>query len=242
MRLLACGAHADDVELGSGGTLALAAARGHDVYILDLTEGEIGSNGDPQTRAAEAARAAEILGVSERHNARLPDGHLQAGDEEQRRVVIEWIRKLRPDLLLVPPALNRHPDHTQAHRLCADAAFLAGLGRHPAAGNPHRPRTICQYMERVLFAPSFLVRTDEFHAIKREALLCYESQFQRDGDKTATLINNPDFLEQVLARDRHYGGLAGCASAEPFLAQTPLLLDDLSLLLSSPDQAVQEEE
>ena len=71
MRLLACGAHADDVELSCGGTLALAAARGVEVLILDLTEGEIGSNGDPATRAAEAAAAAAVLGVSERHNARL---------------------------------------------------------------------------------------------------------------------------------------------------------------------------
>ena len=55
MHLLACGAHADDVELGCGGTLALAASLGHTVSILDLTAGELGSNGDPARRAESRA-------------------------------------------------------------------------------------------------------------------------------------------------------------------------------------------
>ncbi|HKQ18224.1 MAG TPA: PIG-L family deacetylase, partial [Candidatus Eisenbacteria bacterium] len=43
--LLAVGAHPDDVEISCGGTLALAAAQGLEVGILDLTRGELGTNG-----------------------------------------------------------------------------------------------------------------------------------------------------------------------------------------------------
>jgi bacillithiol biosynthesis deacetylase BshB1 len=231
MRLLACGAHADDVELACGGALALAAERGHEVYILDLSAGEMASNGDPQTRAREAEAAARRLGVKERSNARLPDGRLSAADEEQRRIVVEMIRRVRPDVLLIPPAENRHPDHVQAHRLLSEAAFLAGLARYPAGGEATRPRAVYHYMERFPFSPSFILNTAAVAERKREALSCYASQFQRAPSAAATLINSPAFLDQIMARDRYYGGLAGCECGEPFLAPSPLRLDDPALLL-----------
>ena len=75
--LLAIAAHRDDVELTCGGTLAKAAQAGRRVGILDLTQGETGTRGDARTRAAEAERAAQTLGVHLRLNAELPDAHLQ---------------------------------------------------------------------------------------------------------------------------------------------------------------------
>src|SRR5437016_13002130 len=75
--LLAIAAHRDDVELTCGGTLAKAVRAGHRVGILDLTQGETGTRGDAGLRAAEAERAARVLGVPVRLNAGLPAAHLQ---------------------------------------------------------------------------------------------------------------------------------------------------------------------
>src|SRR6266699_1090006 len=61
--LLAIAAHRDDAELTCGGTLAKVARAGQRVGILDLTQGEMGTRGDAATRAAEAERAATVLGV-----------------------------------------------------------------------------------------------------------------------------------------------------------------------------------
>ena len=140
--LLAAFAHPDDAELLVGGTLARAYDQGHRTGILDLTRGEMGSKGTPELRADEAARAAEILGVAERHTAGLPDGHLQNSDA-MRRVVVEWLRRLRPRTVLLPFPVGRHPDHRIASELIRDACFLSGLRNYPADGEPYKvPSTI----------------------------------------------------------------------------------------------------
>ena len=65
-RILVVGPHPDDQELGMGGTIARLAEQGHEVLLLDVTDGEPTPHGDPVTRAAEAAAAAAILGVPRR--------------------------------------------------------------------------------------------------------------------------------------------------------------------------------
>jgi LmbE family N-acetylglucosaminyl deacetylase len=57
-------AHPDDAELVMGGTIAREASRGRRVAMVDLTRGESGSRGTPESRAAEAAEAARILGAA----------------------------------------------------------------------------------------------------------------------------------------------------------------------------------
>ena len=61
--LLAIGPHPDDVELACGGWLALAADRGQRTGVVDLTRGELATNGSVEVRASEATAAAEVLGV-----------------------------------------------------------------------------------------------------------------------------------------------------------------------------------
>ncbi len=78
MRLMAIGIHPDDVEIGCGGTVAVHAAAGDDVTIVDLTRGESSTNGTPEERAREAAEAARILGATRRVNVGLPDAGVQS--------------------------------------------------------------------------------------------------------------------------------------------------------------------
>src|SRR3989442_12314233 len=84
--LLAIAAHRDDAELTCGGTLAKAARAGQRVGILDLTQGEMGTRRDPQTRAAEAEKAAQALGGHVRPNAELRDAHLPNHDPARERL------------------------------------------------------------------------------------------------------------------------------------------------------------
>ena len=85
--VLAIAAHRDDVELTCGGTLAKVARAGHGVGILDLTQGEMGTRGSAELRAAEAERAARTLGVVVRRNAGLQDAHLP-NDEASRATLV----------------------------------------------------------------------------------------------------------------------------------------------------------
>ena len=70
--LLAIAAHPDDVELTCGGTLLKMAQRGYKTGILDLTAGEMGTRGTPETRAKEAAKAAKLLSVKWRGTLGVP--------------------------------------------------------------------------------------------------------------------------------------------------------------------------
>ena len=105
--LLALFAHPDDAELLAGGTLIKAVDQGYKVVAADLTRGELGSKGTPELRAKEAAAAAEVMGLAERVNLGLPDGHL-ASTDAMRRVVVEAIRKYQPRTVITQRHHARH--------------------------------------------------------------------------------------------------------------------------------------
>ena len=93
--VLAIAAHRDDTEQTCGGTLLKSAQRGQHTGILDLTQGEMGTRGTAESRAAEAKRAAEILKVSWRHALDIPDGRVE-NTHENRLKVARVIREQQP--------------------------------------------------------------------------------------------------------------------------------------------------
>ena len=85
--ILAFGAHPDDVELSCGGTIYKEIQNGKTVGIIDLTKGELGTRGTADTRKLEAARAAEILGVSFRENLNFSDGFIMNDKIHQLEII-----------------------------------------------------------------------------------------------------------------------------------------------------------
>jgi N-acetylglucosamine malate deacetylase 1 len=234
--VLAIAAHPDDVELTCGGTMARAAKAGHDVGIIDLTAGEMGTRGSAERRAREAEQAAKVLGVKLRLNAGLPDAHL-TNDEASRVKVVEMIRRARPRVVILPFPVGRHPDHRVASELGRDACYLAGLAKyHAQAGvHPHRPH-------KVLFAlayredpvkPSFVVDISDTFETKLQAIRCYASQFE--GAKAAGEIypTGHDIYELIRMQAAHYGSLIRRAYGEPFFTQETVQVDDV-LALGAP--------
>lgn len=224
--LLVVGAHPDDAELGAGGTLALLARRGLRTGILDLTRGELGTRGTVEERAAEAQAAASLLGVAVRENAGLPDGGI-ANTPEQRATVIAILRRLRPRVLIVPAAPDRHPDHTAANALVTEANFLAGLAKIPG-GAPHRAAQVLSFhaYAQQETTPSIVQDISASFDTKRAALEAYKSQFHnpeyRGGE---TFVSSPAFWEGITVRAAYWGQRIGVQYGEPFYAQGPLALD-----------------
>ncbi len=226
VEILAVGAHPDDVELGCGGTLALLARRGRSVGILDLTRGEAGTRGTPETRAAEAAESARILGARFRDGLDLGDGNLRT-DRAAELEVIEVIRRRRPRLVFAPLPNDRHPDHVRAGRLVADAAFYAGLRALETGLPPHRPQQVVWFPSTFLAEPTFLVDVTESLETKLAAVRAFRSQFFDPASKEPeTFISSPEFLEGVTARARSFGRLANVGAAEGFVSPRPPLLVD----------------
>jgi bacillithiol biosynthesis deacetylase BshB1 len=226
--VLAIAAHRDDVELTCAGTLLRAVDAGHRTGILDLTAGETGTRGSAELRAQEAARAAEMLGVSERRNAGLPDAHLQNTDQT-RRVVVEHIRHFAPRVVILPFAIGRHPDHRVASELGRDACYLAGLARYDAGGTPHRPYKLLyalSYREDPV-KPTFVVDISAQFERKLAAIKCYASQF--DGAKAAGEIfpTGQDLYSLVETQNAHYGSLIRTRYGEPFFTHETVQVDDV---------------
>lgn len=227
--VLALVAHPDDAELICGGTLRRAADQGYRTGILDLTGGEAGSWGSPATRSREAEKAAEILGLTARMNAGLPDGAI-TNDPESRATVAHFIRILRPRVLILHWPEGRHPDHTAASQLGYDAAFLAGLRNAPIEGEPHRPFKIIyaqSYREEPV-KPTFVVDiTDQIEA-KLDAIFAFHSQLE---EKTALGEifggGTRPIREQILAHAAHYGSLIRRPYGEPFCTRETMRVDDI---------------
>jgi bacillithiol biosynthesis deacetylase BshB1 len=216
--VLAVFAHPDDAELLCGGSLIKAADDGARVGALDLTRGETGSRGTPELRAAEAAKAAEIMGMVVRENAGLPDSQL-ANSHAARSEVARWIRMFRPRVVVTHWIRSRHPDHRAAAALAYDASFLAGLKNFDSEGHAHRP-------EKVVHAtafredapePTFVVDVTLQVDRRMEAIRAYASQFEGNLAAGEVLPGGSRGLEdQIRAQLAHYGSRIRRSYGEPF--------------------------
>jgi bacillithiol biosynthesis deacetylase BshB1 len=231
--LLAIAAHPDDAELTCGGTLARSAESGYRTGVLDLARGEMATRGSPEIRAREASCASVVLGLAVRENAALPDAHLHNTDEN-RRVLVSAIRRLRPRVVILPFPRGRHPDHRIASELGRDACFLAGLGAYGdglADGAPaHRPYKILyalSYREDPV-KPTFVVPlTGEQFQRKMEAIRCYASQFEGAHSAGEIFPTGQPLFELVETQSRHYGSLIREAYGEPFYSDETMAVEDV---------------
>ena len=230
--ILAIGAHPDDVEISCGGTLALAARQGVRVGILDLTRGELSTNGTVEERAREAEEAARLLSVAARRNAGLPDGGIDPLDPEHVRAVVRVMRELQPALLLTHAPVDRHPDHVEASRIVDRAWYLAGLRQFdPGQGEPHRAEGRYHFASRIGFQPTFVVDITPVWEEKKKAILAHATQVSRTESRGKTPLNDPGFLDRIEARARHFGSQIGVRYGEPFRATEPLGFRTLDALL-----------
>lgn len=225
-------AHPDDAELVAGGALALEAARGRRVALVDLTRGEAGSRGTPETRAREAAEAARILGAAHRESLALPDARLAPLPEQKDRVV-EAIRRLRPRVVLLQHWEQRHPDHAAASRIVYDSCFLAGLRSYePGLGPPFRPEKLVYAVtmtEANDLVPTFVVDVTAVWETKMRAIAAFASQFTPAPGETGPLPLDR-FQEAVELSARRHGQRIGVRYGEGFVTREPLRVADLVAL------------
>ncbi len=220
-------AHADDIELSCGGTVAKFIAEGRRAGIVDLTHGEMGTRGTPQTRLRESQAAARIVGATFRERLDLGDGGLRTGRAEELQV-IETIRRWKPAIVFAPWPEERHPDHARAGRLVTDAAFYAGLRRIETRHAEHRPQAVVYYLQNYIPPVTFVVDVSPTWPVKMRAIRAYKSQFFNPRSKEPqTFLSRPEFLEMIEARGRHFGAMIGTAYGEAFVTKQPPKIDDV---------------
>jgi bacillithiol biosynthesis deacetylase BshB1 len=218
--ILAFGAHPDDVECAAAGVLIKHMLMGKTVAIVDLTAGEMGSYGNAENRKKESEAAAEILGVQYREQMNLPDGGIE-NNEAGRLLVIALIRKYQPDIILANAIHDRHPDHANAAKLVADAAFLSGLKKKITTDKGEeqlawRPKAVYHYVQDYFIEPDFVIDITAQMDQKMDAILAFKSQFVDPGDTGANSIIG--LLNQIKSMNSIYGRPVNAAYAEGFTA------------------------
>ncbi|QED37505.1 bacillithiol biosynthesis deacetylase BshB1 [Antarcticibacterium arcticum] len=222
--ILAFGSHPDDVELSCSGTIAKEVSRGKTVGIVDLTRGELGTRGTAETRDREAAKAAEILGVSMRTNLKFSDGFFENNREHQIEI-IKILRKYQPEIVFCNAVEDRHIDHGRGAQLVRDACFLSGLRKIETTWNGKRqdawrPGNVYHYIQWKNLEPDIVVDISGFIEKKLESVLAYKTQFfDKNSLEPNTPISSDNFLDSITYRARDLGRLIGTDHAEGFTVE-----------------------
>ena len=207
-----------------GGTIAKLASQGHDVLLLDMTNGEPTPHGSVEIRAKEAKKAASILGVK-RRTLDLPN-RLLVHSIEARHKVAGVIREHQTQIVFLPYFEDAHPDHIATTRIVEDARFDAKLTKIDLPGEPIYPKWLfyyyCTHLRHVA-NPSFLIDISSLEKTKRDAIVAYESQF-------VVPERNRRVVEWIDAANVYFGSRIGAKAAEPFFTREPLGLTGLDVL------------
>lgn len=221
MNILAVGCHPDDLEIGCGGTLARFAARGEQVYLCIVANGNMGHvEIEPEelrrVRQAEALAGAKALGAQETFMLDVGDLEVFAANPAVIAKMVAVIRKARPDLIITHSPSDYMRDHVEVGRLVFDASFSASVPHYLPEAGPAAPITPLYYMDNlagVNFLPTEYVDIRETIGAKLDALDCHVSQVKWLKDHDG--IDFRDFVETVA---KFRGLQCGAPYAEGFTA------------------------
>lgn len=175
MKILAIGAHPDDIEVGCSGTLAKYARNGHDIYLLVMTEGHMGGEGT--TRKKEQSKSAKILKSRELIWGGYKDTLLTPHMNQMVHDIEAVIKKIAPDFIFVHHQDDTHQDHralakatVSATRYIRNVLFFEG----PTTQN---------------FSPTIFVDIRETLETKIAMLLAHRSQVQKTNIEGLTITD-----------------------------------------------------
>jgi LmbE family N-acetylglucosaminyl deacetylase len=196
IRVLALGAHPDDIEAGCGGALLRYSRKGHRVFLMIMTEGELG--GDAHVRATEQGDAGKILGAEKIFWGGYPDTAIP-NDRGVVQKIERVVREVDPHLIFVHFPEDTHQDHRNlamstmsATRYTKNVLFYEG------------PTT-------QQFAPTVFVDVDTVLEEKIKALQAHASQVNKTNVEGLSIVD-------VTRSGAHFRGIQGrVRNAEAFV-------------------------
>jgi len=218
MKIMAFGAHPDDIEFLCAGTLAKYAQAGHEVAIAISTNGEVGSPTHSKTEIAairerEARASAAVIGA-EFYWMGYPDEFL-FNSSEVRRHYIDVVRQFRPDLIICPDKdADYHPDHTTTGQILWDIHVMVTVPNIETPTAPCEKIPTVYYMDTVAgvnFQPEFYVDITNQWEQKAAMIACHESQ-----ELWMVAQYGVSCVEFGRTQSRLRGFQAGCQYAEGF--------------------------
>lgn len=189
LRIIAFGAHPDDVEFRLSGCALKWAALGHQVKFVSVTNGDIGHwqmAGGPLAirRTAEAQECARRLGIVT-DVLDIHDGELEV-TLEHRKTIARLIRDWQADVVICHRPYDYHPDHRNVGLLVQDAAFMIGVPFYVPDSPPVRKPTVFLYFSDRFTKPypfqaDVAVSIDDVFDQKVAAIDALETQVYEGG-------------------------------------------------------------
>ena len=193
MKILAFGAHPDDIEPQIGGTLAKFANNGAEVTNVIVTQ--TGTGADNHKRESEGRSAASILGLN------YISMNIDQADFSYSRIYIQEIDKLisieKPNIVFTTHPNDSHNDHNNVARSimsCGRKNNFSIIFNNQALPGGINASNLNYFSD-----------ISNFSKLKIDSIMCYESQIKKYGD---------DWLEAILGRDKLWGFTLNCNFAE----------------------------
>jgi LmbE family N-acetylglucosaminyl deacetylase len=175
MRILAIGAHPDDIEIGCAGTLTKYARYGHEVFLLIMTKGGMG--GDPKTRNDEQLQSAGLIGAKDVIWGGYEDTQLTPKMNQLVHDTEILLKRIQPDFIFVNHGDDTHQDHRTLHKATVSAT---------------------RYVRNVLFyevpttqnfLPTVFVDVKDVMEVKIHALMAHNSQVMKTNIKGLSIAD-----------------------------------------------------
>jgi len=220
MRILAIGAHPDDVEILCAGTLAKFHKNGDEIFICHVCDGNKGSKiysseELAKIRRNEAINSAKLINATSIW-AGISDGEVTL-DLSSRIKIIDVIRQAKPDLVITHSPNDYHSDHINTSRLVFEAVYLADLVLWKTNYPSTEKLPYLYYMDTlagVNFVPDEYVDITDTIDIKIDMMMQMKSQLGWLKD-----MHNCDAAEFIKTVARFRGFQAGVQYAEAFVQQ-----------------------
>ena len=219
MKVLAVGAHPDDLEISCAGTLTKMVQAGHEVVLCHASDGDKGHYEIPPgqltaMRRKEAERAGAIIGC-EVISLGLRDGEVQSVNEDTRMLFLNLFRTVRPDVVITHAANDYMPDHREVHQLVFDMTFMATLPGFASQEPVLEKIPALFYMDNLAglnFTPSIYVDITKQMDTKLNMLRQHHTQV-----KWLSEHDHIDIVDFVTTHNKMRGFQGGCQYAEGFV-------------------------
>ncbi len=218
MRVLAIGAHPDDLELQCAGTLAKYALRGDHVTMAVAMSGDCGSATLPKReiaaiRGEEARASAAVLGAEFLVMRPYSDGFIFS-TEQTRLDFLNVIRQARPDVILTHSPNDYHPDHRMTAQIVCDVRIMITVPNIKTEALPCETLPEIYFFDTMAgidFVPQHYVDISRTFDMKKQMLACHKSQSSWLEDQY-----NMTYLDFIDCVGRFRGLQCGVPYAECF--------------------------
>ena len=214
MKILALGAHPDDIEIFMFGLISIYKKEGNQVFTMIATDGSKGgSSGDKLlSKKREKEAIAGLKKVSKPIFLNIPDGEL-GEKSSHRKIIKDNILKIMPDLIITHSRNDYHSDHKSL-------SFLTN-----SAVSHYIPILYCDTLMGVNFNPNFYFDITDYYSLKEEAVLKHKTQKPRRFVNLFKLMNSYRSAQCNAPKGRY---------AEAYFFEPSFPFTDIRHILPSP--------